>query len=183
MGDAGASERPAWCDALKGLAPADALEAVATPALPEDKGEGRMRRILAAAFVSLEPFEKASGHATAMVFVLIMLSPHGSNIFDLVGHALKASSSVGIPPGVKSVGRNLFGRAHELFVAEVGAAPKAETQEEKAGRLEAPQYQRYTDTDPLYELWCPSPLNHNCCVTSPQPLTSSPCCHCDTAQM
>merc|ERR1712093_144201 len=136
MGDAGASERPAWCDALKGLAPADALEAVATPALPEDKGEGRMRRILAAAFVSLEPFEKASGHATAMVFVLIMLSPHGSNIFDLVGHALKASSSVGIPPGVKSVGRNLFGRAHELFVAEVGAAPKAETQEEKAGRLE-----------------------------------------------
>merc|ERR1711977_310499 len=98
-----ADTQPAWVHTLQGIAPPDAIEAATTSCagLPEDKGEGRIRRVLGGAFTGLEPHEKAAGHPTCVCYVLIMLSPKDANIFDLVGHALKASATVGIPPGVK----------------------------------------------------------------------------------
>eukprot|EP00656_Telonema_subtile_P024652 TRINITY_DN26837_c0_g1_i2.p2 TRINITY_DN26837_c0_g1~~TRINITY_DN26837_c0_g1_i2.p2 ORF type:complete len:142 (+),score=49.19 TRINITY_DN26837_c0_g1_i2:72-497(+) len=86
------------------------------------KGEGRLRRLLAAAFEALPEHEKDPTHSTRMVFVLIMMSPREANIFDILGHALKASHDAGVPPGVKKApGRSLWAGVHREWVEEHGA--------------------------------------------------------------
>ena len=66
-----------WSTSLSGYAPDDAISAVVEDCkdLVEEKGEGKIRRILHEAFASLEGHEKDAGHATAVCYTLVMLSP------------------------------------------------------------------------------------------------------------
>lgn len=40
-----------------------------------------------------------------MAFTLIMMSPAGHNVFDVLGHALKASHDAGVAPGALGWGK------------------------------------------------------------------------------
>eukprot|EP00658_Telonema_sp_P-2_P024721 TRINITY_DN19943_c0_g1_i2.p1 TRINITY_DN19943_c0_g1~~TRINITY_DN19943_c0_g1_i2.p1 ORF type:complete len:209 (+),score=30.84 TRINITY_DN19943_c0_g1_i2:41-667(+) len=112
-----------WPDTVAGLVPSadpHELHGIAAQLNP-DKGEGRLRRILNDAFRSLPPHEQASGNNTSLCFVLIMMSPAGSNVFDVLGHALRASHDAGVPPGVKCPGRSLITAAHGIWCELNGA--------------------------------------------------------------
>ena len=62
------------------------------------KGPEGMKRLVGDAFERLQPHERQQGHPAWMLHELLSHAPLEAEVWDLLGHALKAARAVGLPP-------------------------------------------------------------------------------------
>ena len=111
---------------------------VAVPAAAS--GPASLQAMVAVAFSKLQPHEQQQGHPAKTLELLLMHAPLDAQIWDVLGHALKASRGAGIPPAVGGApGKQLVVALYTVFCDERGplAADSAAVEGDEAAVAEA----------------------------------------------
>ena len=89
---------------------------------PPAQGPAAIKTMVERAFGSLAPHEQQQGHPAWALNQLLGRAPPDAQVWDVLGHTLKASRAAGIPPAVGGVpGKQLLVALYEVFCEERGA--------------------------------------------------------------
>ena len=126
-------------------------------ATDDAQGPAAIKAMTARAFRNLQPHEQQQGSPVWALNRLLEHAPLDAQVWDLLGHTLKASRAAGIPPAIGGVpGKQLLSALYEIFCEDRGPlGPESEISAagDEAAQAEA-RKERFEQWKDMSDLLC-----------------------------